>query len=146
MATPRLAFRVREGFGGAGIVQLNLIRSIVTLLDLIADALVNTSPSTRPCSQSPKSIASCAGALYHCAVCDRTSNGALVPLWLRSPPIPGPAAPYRDSRSSQDGWRRALQTRPQDAQEDARAVNARVCKVVEVTGVVVGCAEHMKAL
>jgi hypothetical protein len=50
---------------------------------------------------------------------------------------------------SRDGWRSALErfhTRPQDAKEDARAANARVRKAAEVTGVVVGCAEDMKAL
>jgi hypothetical protein len=45
---------------------------------------------------------------------------------------------------SRDGWRSALErfrARPQDAQE-----NARVRKAADVTEVVVGCAEDMKAL
>jgi hypothetical protein len=50
---------------------------------------------------------------------------------------------------SWDGWRSALErfrARPQDAQENARAADARVCEAADVTEVVVGCAEDMKAL
>lgn len=50
---------------------------------------------------------------------------------------------------SRDGWRTALERfriRPQEAQEDARAADARVRKAAEVTEVVVGCAEDMKTL
>ena len=50
---------------------------------------------------------------------------------------------------SRDGWRTALErfrVRPQGAEEDARAADARVRKAAEVTEVVVGCADDMKAL
>ena len=66
-------------------------------------------------------------------------------------PGPGGALPRLPEFAvrSRDGWRSALErfrTRPQDAQENARAADARVRKAAEVTGVVVGCAEDMKAL
>jgi hypothetical protein len=66
---------------------------------------------------------------------------------------PGPGGvlprPSEFAIRSRDGWRSALErfrTRPQDAQENARAADARVRKAAEVSGVVVGCAEDMKAL
>ena len=137
------------------IIQLNLIRSIVTLLDFLGDAL------SGPTSDSPSAL----GMLL-------TEKHRL--LRLRLAPLrgvqqdlqrrlgagaveetynPGPGGvlprPSEFAVRSHDGWRSALErfrARPQEAQESARAAEARMRKAAEVTGVVVGCAEDMKAL
>lgn len=137
------------------IIQLNLIRSIVTLLDLLGEAL------SGPALDSPSAL----GMLL-------TEKHRL--LRLRLAPLrgvqqdlqrrlgaaaveetynPGPGGvlprPSEFAVRSHDGWRSALErfrARPQEAQESARAADARMRKAAEVTEVVVGCAEDMKAL
>ncbi len=135
------------------IIQLNLIRSIVTLLDLIGDALANASPfdmSPPPLNEKHRllrlRLAPLRGVQQDlqrrlgAAAVEETSNprsGSVLPR------------PSEFAIRSRDGWRSALERfrlRPQDAKEDARAADARVRRSAEVTEVVVGCAEDMKTL
>ncbi|KAI0296788.1 guanine nucleotide binding protein, alpha subunit [Multifurca ochricompacta] len=115
------------------IIQLNLIRSIVTLLDLKHRLLRLRLAPLRGVQQD---LQRRLGA----AAVEESYN-------------PGPGGvlprPSEFAVRSRDGWRSALErfrTRPQDAQETARAADARVRKAAEVTEVVVGCAEDMRAL
>jgi len=128
------------------IIQLNLIRAIVALLDLIGDALAITSPfdmSPPPLNEKHRLLRLHLAPLRNvqqdlqrrlgAAAVEESSNpgsGAVLP---RPPEI---------ATRSRDGWRTALERfriRPRDAQEDAR-----VRKAAEVTEVVAGCAEDMK--
>ncbi|KAI0248951.1 G-alpha-domain-containing protein [Lactifluus subvellereus] len=134
------------------IIQLNLIRSVVSLLDLLGEALTNSASDTASFSLTEKHrllrlrLAPLRGVqqdLQHrlgAATVEESSNpgsGAVLPR------------PSEFAIRSRDGWRSALErfrARPQDAQETARAADARVRKAAEVTEVVVGCADDMKAL
>jgi len=134
------------------IIQLNLIRSIVTLLDLIGDALADSSYDTSPFPLTEKHrllrlrLAPLRGVQQDlqrrlgAATIEETNNPGLGGVLPRPPEF---------AVRSRDGWRSALErfrTRPQDAEVNARAADARVRKAAEVTEVVVGCAEDMKAL
>ncbi|KAH9993429.1 guanine nucleotide binding protein, alpha subunit [Russula vinacea] len=135
------------------IIQLNLIRSIVTLLDLISEALANTSPfdtSPPPLTERHRLLRLRLAPLRGVQQDLQRRLGAAA-VEESSDPGPGGVLPRPSEFAirSRDGWRSALErfrTRPQDAQENARAADARVRKAAEVTGVVVGCAEDMKAL
>jgi guanine nucleotide-binding protein subunit alpha len=137
------------------IIQLNLIRSIVTLLDLLGDAL------SGPALDSPSALSMLLTEKH------RLLRLRLAPLRgvqqdlqrrlgaaaVEETYNPGPGGvlprPSEFAVRSHDGWRSALErfrARPQEAQESARAADARMRKAAEVTEVVVGCAEDMKAL
>ena len=134
------------------IIQLNLIRSVVTLLDLIGHALADSyyETSSLPLTEKHRLLRLRLTPLrgvqqdlqrrLGAASIEETTNpgsGGVLPR------------PSEFAVRSRDGWRSALErfrARPQDAQENARAADARVRKAAEVTEVVVGCAEDMKAL
>jgi guanine nucleotide-binding protein alpha-1 subunit len=134
------------------IIQLNLIRSVVTLLDLLGEALTNPTFDTASVLFTEKHRLLCLRLtplrgvqqdLQHrlgAATIEESHNPGSVGVLPR---------PSEVAVRSRDGWRSALEkfrTRPQDAQETARAADARVRKAAEVNEVVVGCAEDMKAL
>ncbi|KAI9448616.1 guanine nucleotide binding protein, alpha subunit [Lactarius psammicola] len=134
------------------IIQLNLIRSIVTLLDLLGDALGGpaldsfSAPLTEKHRLLRLRLAPLRGVQQDL---QRRLGAAAVEESYN----PGPGGvlprPSEFAVRSHDGWRSALErfrARPQEAQESARAADARVRKAAEVTEVVVGCAEDMKAL
>jgi G-protein alpha subunit len=134
------------------IIQLNLIRSVVTLLDLLGEALTHPASNITSVSLTEKHrllrlrLAPLRGVqqdLQHrlgAASIEESNNpgsGAVMPR------------PSEFAVRSRDGWRSALErfrTRPHDTQGNARAADARVRKAAEVTEVVVGCADDMKAL
>ncbi|KAI0056839.1 G-alpha-domain-containing protein [Artomyces pyxidatus] len=167
------------------IIQLNLIRSIVSLLDVLDSAMTNPHLPLTPASSRPRTA-------------DRTTSPPPVRtdppplplefselhriLRLRLAPLRGvqqdlerrlgaaaeevvassmrtealPLPPGARERSSEefavrsrDGWRSALERfRPRggDVQETARAAEWRNRKAAEVTEVLAGCGEDMKAL
>ncbi|KAH9977002.1 guanine nucleotide binding protein, alpha subunit [Russula compacta] len=133
------------------IIQLNLIRSIVTLLDLIGETLAHSS-NKPPIPLSEKHRLLCLRlAPLRGVQQDLQRRLGSAAVEVSSDPVPGGALPRLSEFAvrSRDGWRSALErfrVRPQDAQESARAADARVRKAAEVTEVVVGCAEDMKAL
>lgn len=134
------------------IIQLNLIRTVVALLDFIGEALADSYYDASPFPLTEKHrllrlrLAPLRGVQQDiqrrlgAAAVEETNNpgsGGVLPR------------PSEFAVRSRDGWRSALERfrlRPQDAHEDARAADARVRKAAEVTEVVVGCAEDMKAL
>ncbi|KAH9017575.1 guanine nucleotide binding protein, alpha subunit [Lactarius hengduanensis] len=137
------------------IIQLNLIRSIVTVLDLLGDALVGPaldSPSalSMPLTEKHRLLRLRLAPLRGVQQDLQRRLGAAA---IEESYNPGPGGvlprPSEFAVRSHDGWRSALErfrARPQEAQESARAADARVRKAAEVTEVVVGCAEDMKAL
>ena len=137
------------------IIQLNLIRSIVGLLDLLGDALggsASDSPSAPsvPLTEKHRLLRLRLAPLRGVQQDLQRRLGAAA---VEESYNPGPGGvlprPSEFAVRSDDGWRSALErfrARPQEAQESARAAEARMRKAAEVTGVVVGCAEDMKAL
>jgi len=127
------------------IIQLNLIRSIVTVLDFVGDALTNPSfeASSFPLTEKHRLLHLRLTPLRGVQQDLQRRLGAAAVEEMSSPRLSEFAV------RSRDGWRSTLErfrTRPQDVQETARAADARVRKAAEVTEVVVGCAEDMKAL
>jgi len=134
------------------IIQLNLIRSIVTVLDFVGDALTNPSfeASSFPLTEKHRLLHLRLTPLRGVQQDLQRRLGAAAVEEMSSPGYSS-ALPRLSEFAvrSRDGWRSALErfrTRPQDVQETARAADARVRKAAEVTEVVVGCAEDMKAL
>lgn len=133
------------------IIQLNLIRSIVTLLDLIGETLSDSSNKPPiPLSEKHRLLRLRLAPLRGVQQDLQRRLGSAA-VEVSSDPVPGGALPRLSEFAvrSRDGWHSALErfrVRPQDAQESARAADARVRKAAEVTEVVVGCAEDMKAL
>jgi guanine nucleotide-binding protein subunit alpha len=134
------------------IVQLNLIRSVVTLLDLIGEALADSyyETSSLPLTEKHRLLRLRLAPLRGVQQDLQRRLGAAAIEEMTNPGSGGVLPrPSEFAVRSRDGWRSALErfrTRPQDAQENARAADARVRKAAEVTEVVVGCAEDMKAL
>jgi guanine nucleotide-binding protein alpha-1 subunit len=134
------------------IIQLNLIRSIVTLLDLIGEALADAyyETSSLPLTEKHRLLRLRLAPLRGVQQDLQRRLGAAAIEEMTNPGSGGALPrPSEFAVRSRDGWRSALErfrTRPQDAQENARAADARVRKAAEVTEVVVGCAEDMKAL
>jgi len=134
------------------IIQLNLIRSIVTLLDLIGEALADSyyETSSLPLTEKHRLLRLRLAPLRGVQQDLQRRLGAAAIEEMTNPGSGGVLPrPSEFAVRSRDGWRSALErfrTRPQDAQENARAADARVRKAAEVTEVVVGCAEDMKAL
>ncbi|KAH9957824.1 guanine nucleotide binding protein, alpha subunit [Russula dissimulans] len=134
------------------IIQLNLIRSIVAVLNLVGDALTNPSFETSPFPLTEKH------RLLHLRLTPLRGVQQDLQRRLGAAAVEETSSPGYNSAlprlsefavRSRDGWRSALElfrTRPQDLQETARAADARARKAAEVTEVVVGCAEDMKAL
>jgi guanine nucleotide-binding protein alpha-1 subunit len=134
------------------IIQLNLIRSVVTLLDLLGEALTNPAPDATSISFTEKHRLLCL-RLTPLRGVQQDLQHRLGAASLEEANNPGSGAvlprPSEFAVRSRDGWRSALErfrARPQDAQETARAADARVRKAAEVTEVVIGCADDMKAL
>jgi hypothetical protein len=134
------------------IIQLNLIRSIVTLLDLIGEALADSyyETSSLPLTEKHRLLRLRLAPLRGVQQDLQRRLGAAAIEEMTNPGSGGVLPrPSEFAIRSRDGWRSALErfrTRPQDAEENARAADARVRKAAEVTEVVVGCAEDMKAL
>ena len=134
------------------IIQLNLIRSIVNLLDLLGDSLTGSaldSPSV-PLTEKHRLLRL---RLVPLRGVQQDLQRRLGAASVEESYNPGPGGvlprPSEFAVRSHDGWRSALErfrARPQEAQESARAADARMRKAAEVTEVVVGCAEDMKAL
>jgi hypothetical protein len=137
------------------IIQLNLIRSIVSLLDLLGDslgssALDSPSASSVPLNEKHRLLRL---RLVPLRGVQQDLQRRLGAATIEESYNPGPGGvlprPSEFAVRSHDGWRSALErfrARPQEAQESARAADARMRKAAEVTEVVVGCAEDMKAL
>jgi guanine nucleotide-binding protein subunit alpha len=134
------------------IIQLNLIRSVVTLLDLVGDALSDSyfDASLLPLTEKHRLLRLRLAPLRGVQQDLQRRLGAAAIEETNNPGSGGVLPrPSEFAVRSRDGWRSALErfrTRPQNAQENARAADARVRKAAEVTEVVVGCAEDMKAL
>jgi guanine nucleotide-binding protein subunit alpha len=135
------------------IIQLNLIRTVVNLLDLIGEALADSSfemphfPLTEKHRLLRLRLTPLRGVQQ-----DLQRRLGAAAIEESSNPGPGGVLPRPSEFAirSRDGWRSALERfrgRPAaGVQESARAADARVRKAAEVTEVVVGCAEDMKAL
>ncbi|KAI0049030.1 G-alpha-domain-containing protein [Auriscalpium vulgare] len=165
------------------IVQLNLIRSVVSLLDLLDQAMTTPEPIRLPLPEtsrpqtserllsSPRAppsaiefsdihrilrlrLAPLRGVQQDL---ERRLGAAAEEVITAGPrnealPLP-PGARERPAQEfavrSRDGWRSALERfRPRngDAQDTARAAENRLRKVAEVTEVIAGCGDDMKAL
>lgn len=134
------------------IIQLNLIRTVVALLDFIGEALADSyyDASPFPLTEKHRLLRLRLAPLRGVQQDIQRRLGAAAVEEANNPGSGGVLPrPSEFAVRSRDGWRSALERfrlRPQDAHEDARAADARVRKAAEVTEVVVGCAEDMKAL
>ncbi|KAI9463919.1 guanine nucleotide binding protein, alpha subunit [Russula earlei] len=143
---------IEERSSWRAIIQLNLIRTIVTVLDLVGEALASSSYDTTslPLTEKHRLLHLRLTPLRGVQLDLQRRLGAASTEETFNPGYGG-ALPRLSEFAvrSRDGWRSPLKrfrTRPQDAQETARAADARVRKAAEVTEVVVGCADDMKAL